>query len=224
LQILSLLSTSVFNNHLPNHQFRRYHLKMGSYLLPNIFLNSPWPGVIVWCGLFISDYALTLWCARLRAAGARDKFATEGSYEITPLYQRDIDSQRLISPRFLMTMVLNVAFLTGVFYLTSPGLYYFMLGMSVCLQLAIHVRHLRNLVLFRAALSDEVRGRIEYARPVMLRMSAVEMLTFSGLFLLLFVFTQNWFTAGGAFGCSVTALKHWRLAQKGGSRAQAQGA
>jgi hypothetical protein len=128
-----------------------------------------------------------------------------------------------------MVLVLNSAFLTVVFYLAaawlSPWLYYFVFGMWVCLQLAIHVRHLRNLFLFRAAIGDgEVRGRIEYPRSLMLRMSSLELLAFSGLFLLLFVFTQNWFTAGGAFACLLTALKHWRLAQKGGSRAQAQGA
>ena len=198
--------------------------------MPNVFLYSPWPGVAVWCVLFISDRVLTLRCARLYRAGAGDKIATEGSYELTPLYQRDTDSQRLISPRFLVMLLLNAALLTVVFYVAAAGgqplswLYYFVLGMAVCLQLAVHVRHLRNLFLFRAAIAGTVRGRVEYARSVMLRMSSVELLAFSGLFLLLFAFTQSWFTAGGAFACFVTALKHLRLAHKSGSRAQAKGA
>jgi hypothetical protein len=85
----------------------------------------------------------------------------------------------------------------------------------VLVQLAIHVRHLRNLVLFRAIINtDGVRGRIEYSRPLMHRMSACELLTFSCLFFLLFVFTQHWFMLGGATACLSTALKHRRLMRR----------
>jgi len=53
----------------------------------------------------------------------------------------------------------------------------------------------------------------------MLRMSAVELFVFSGLYLLLFVFTQSWFVLGGAVSCAGIALKHRRLAQSVRSRA-----
>jgi len=40
-------------------------------------------------------------------------------------------------------------------------------------------------------------------------MSSLELLAFSGLFGLLFVFTRSWFVMGGAFGCLLSAGKHW---------------
>ena len=61
--------------------------------------------------------------------------------------------------------------------------------------------------------SDVVRGRIEYSRRLTLRMSSVELLGFSGLFLLLFILTQSWFILGGTMSCLVTAVKHLRLAR-----------
>ena len=73
--------------------------------LPEIFLQNLWPWLAIWVVLYISDYTLTLTCARLYQRGVRDKIAFEGSFEITPYYQRDIDSLRLISPRFILALL-----------------------------------------------------------------------------------------------------------------------
>jgi hypothetical protein len=185
--------------------------------LSNIFFNALWPGVAAWSALYISDYAHTIQCARLYRAGANEKLVFEGSYEITPYFQRDIDSLRRVSPRFWAMLLVGVGMLSGYWLLSKyswPDLYNFGLGSMILVQLAVHVRHLRNLFLFRAMIStDGVRGRIEYSRPLMLRMSACELFAFSALFFLVFVFTQQWFALGGASGCLSTALKHQRLAR-----------
>jgi uncharacterized membrane protein YjjP (DUF1212 family) len=74
---------------------------------------------------------------------------------------------------------------------------------------------LRNLFLFRAVnYTDAVRGRIEYSRTLLLRMSSSESLAFSGLFFLTFIFTQSWFILGGAIGSLSLVAKHRRLAKK----------
>jgi hypothetical protein len=59
---------------------------------------TPWPGLFVWVVLFISDYTMTLICARMYQAGAKEKLVIEGSYEITPYFQKDIDSLKVVSP------------------------------------------------------------------------------------------------------------------------------
>ncbi len=108
--------------------------------LSNLFLNSLWPGLVVWGLLYISDYALTLSCARLRRAGAGDKIVVEGSYEITPFYQRDIDSLRPVSPRFVAILLLGVvtlAIFRNFAMQLQPELYYFALGALISVQLAI---------------------------------------------------------------------------------------
>jgi hypothetical protein len=184
----------------------------------SIFFSSVWPGLTVWILLYISDYALTITCARLYRGGVDEKLVLEGSYEITPFFQRDIDSLRLISPRFLAMLLVSTGLLATVWFLSvqsGPELYVFASGSLILLELTVHIRHLRNLFIFRAiSKSDCVRGRIEYSRPFILQMSSNELFAFSGMFLLLFVFTQSWFVLGGAATCFSTAIKHRRLARK----------
>lgn len=187
--------------------------------MPELFLDRLWPGLVAWTILYISDYSLTIVCARLYQAGARDKIALEGSYEITPYYQRDIDALRRVSPRFLAALLISLLWLSAVWWLAMeslfPPMYSFLLGGLILVELAVHMRHFRNLVLFRAVVgSDAVRGRIEYPRRLMLRMSSQESLAFSGLFAVVFLFTGSWFVLGGAVMCLSLAFKHLRLARK----------
>jgi len=188
----------------------------------SIFFSSLWPGLTVWVLLYISDYALTITCARLYRGGVCEKLVLEGSYEITPFFQRDIDSLRRISPRFVAMLFVSAGLLAVVWFLSSqsvPELYVFASGSMILLQLTVHTRHLRNLFMFRAmSKSDCVRGRIEYSRPFILRMSSDELFIFSAMFLLLFVFTQSWFVLGGAASCLSTAIKHRRLVRETASK------
>jgi len=187
--------------------------------LPNPFFDSLWPGMVAWSILYISDYSLTIICAHLRRVRANQIIVIEGSYELTPYYQRDIDSLKLFSPRFLVALVWSLFLLALAWALAIsqplPQLYDFVLGSMILLELAIHVRHFRNIFLYWSVNhTDEVRGRIEYSRPLAYRMSSYDLLAFAGLFLLLFAFTQNWFLLGGVATCLSTALKHRKLAKK----------
>lgn len=152
-----------------------------------------------------------------------EKIAFEGSYELTPIFQKDINSLRRFSPRFLAMLLISSGLLAFVWFLSAqsvPEMFVFASGALILLELTVHTRHLRNLFTFRAILnSDCVRGRIEYSRAFVLRMSANELFIFSAMFMLLFVFTQNWFILGGAATCFSTALKHRRLAKKESSKA-----
>jgi hypothetical protein len=177
-----------------------------------------WVGLIIWMALFISDYSFTLACASLYRRGIRDKIAFEGSFELTPYYQKDIDSLKRISPRFLFALMLALLMLSMIWFLSGfiemRQLYLLALGALVLLQLAVHKRHLQNFFLFRAMLqSDSVRGRIEYSRSLVLQQSSFELLLFAAIFALLALVTRSLFVLGGALGCASTSLKHWRLSQ-----------
>jgi uncharacterized membrane protein len=185
--------------------------------MTDFFVEYYWAGPLLWALLYVSDYTMTLTCARLYQAGAREKIAFEGSYEITPFYQNDIDSLRRVSPRFVLVLGLGIV----MFALSardsaesSPGLFSFVLGALILLQLMVHIRHVRNYVLFRAMATDGVRGRIEYARPQMLKASSVEIAMFAVMFAVAFAFTGSGFVLGGAFGCTVVSIQHWYLMRR----------
>lgn len=173
--------------------------------------------MVVWSLLYTSDYAFTIACARLYRG--QETVIFEGSYEITPLFQRDVDSLRVVSPRFVFMLLLSLGMLGFLWILNenspAPELYQFALGAMIGVELAVHIRHIRNLVLLRTiSRPDWVRGRIEYGRMAILRASSWECFAFSCLFAILFTFTRSWFILGGAFGCFSLGVKHRRLASK----------
>jgi len=195
--------------------------------MPEFFYRNFWAGWAVWTALCISDYSLTLTCARLYQSGVREKIVFEGSYELTPYFQGDIDSLRRFSPRFFRALLLTSVLLFAVWRLASlsePQMYSFLLGALVLVQLAIHMRHLHNFFSFRAVRTAAVRGRIEYSRVFILRHSALDLLLFSGLYFALFAFAHSWFLLGGSIGCLSTANKHWNLARHAETAARATAA
>lgn len=188
-------------------------------MLIDAFYASPWPGLLMWAILYTSDLILTMTCARLYQQGARNVVLFEGSYEITPYYQNDVDHLRLFSPRFFAALGATCALQGLVWFLTMrtlvlPDFYLFTVGAMVLVELTIHVRHVRNLFLFRALVAGEgITGHIEYPRPIMLRLSAIEIAVFAGLYLVLFVITESWFLLGGAVACLSLAINHLTLSR-----------
>ena len=186
--------------------------------LSSFFLDHLWPVLTVWSLLYISDHTMTIWCARLYRRAACEKIVFEGSFELNPIFQREVDALQWISVRFLLALVLTNLLLALIWRMDLPApaeLRSFAFGALVLIQLAIHVRHWRNLYLFRTMIgTDAVRGRIEYSRQFVLRMSAAECLAFSGLYAFLYLFTQSWFVAGGICACLLLAGKHWWLARR----------
>ena len=185
--------------------------------MPNFLFEHAWPGMVLWGLLYISDYALTITCARLY--GRQETIVFEGSYEITPFFQRDINSLRAVSPRFVFILLLTLGSLGLLWILNesspAPELWQFALGALIGVQLAVHMRHFHNLVLFRSINNtDLIRGRIEYSRPVALRASSWECFAFSGFYLMLFAFTGSWFILGGVATCFSLGVKHRRFAAK----------
>lgn len=179
-----------------------------------------WVGLIAWMIVYISDYTMTIVCARMYHAGVREKIAFEGSFEMNPYFQKDVNALRCISPRFVLALAFSSAMLAALWYLTRiagnwDAMYLFPLGAVLLLELAIHVRHFRNFALFRGVLvSGGVQGRIEYSRLLSFRVSSAEVLAFAVLYLIIGLITESWFVLGGAAGCLSLIGHHQRWRRK----------
>jgi hypothetical protein len=176
--------------------------------------DSPWLGPLLWVALYISDYLMTLTCARMYQA--QQTIVFEGSYEITPLFQADVNALRRVSPRFLIALLFSTGYLVVVqrtsSVVGSASLYTGVLGAMLLLQSAVHMRHFRNWFLFRNG--KAVQGRLSYPRVLLLRMSAFELLGFAALYLALFLATASIFILGGVLACGALSLNHYRLARR----------
>jgi hypothetical protein len=187
-------------------------------MLEPVLRDHLWPGVAAWIALYVSDYTLTIVCARLHRDTAAAHIVVEGSFELTPQFQGDIDTLRRVSPTFLLAMCTSTATLVLLWLLSAQGgreIYLLALGAMLGVECAVHIRHFRNFHLFKTCFGpDGVRGRVEYPRDVILRISAVEFFQFASLFLLLFLVTGSYLLLGAAAGCLSQAGKHkgWRRA------------
>jgi hypothetical protein len=189
--------------------------------------TSPWPGVVIWIILYISDYYLTIHSAR----GFREirHFQFEGSYELTPQFQKDVDVLQPISSRHLAMLVLCSLVIFLLWWviaerLTSPWLYNLYLGLFLLVEVAVHLRHLRNeFLVHEVRQNGGVAGQISYRKWFSYRVSAFEFYLIGTLFLIVAVLAFSSFFLGGALVCSGTGLKHSRLAKKTKELAVTQG-
>jgi hypothetical protein len=179
--------------------------------------TSPIPGVILWIILYVSDYALTIYSARgFHEIG---HFRFEGSFELTPQFQNDINALKPVSKRHVILLLLYSLLIVFIWWLTKrllffPWTYLLYLGMFLLLEVAVHLRHLRNVSLIREIRKGGgVEGQISYKKWFSYRISASEFYIYSALFLLFAVLTYSPFFLGGAIMCFGTGFKHSRLAK-----------
>jgi hypothetical protein len=179
---------------------------------------SPWPGVILWIILYISDYYLTLFSAQgFREIG---HFQFEGSFELTPQYQKDVDALKPVSRLHITLLILYSLLILFIWWFTQyffylRGVYLLYLGMFLLLETAVHIRHLRNIFLIREIRKNGgVGGQIRYQKWFTYSLSAFEFYMFSLLFLIVSALTYSLFFLGGALMCFGTGFKHSRLAKK----------
>lgn len=179
---------------------------------------SPWYGIFLWLILYTTDYYLTLYCARgFRQIG---HFQFEGSFELTPQYQGDIDNLRPVSRLHIILLFAYSLLILVVWWITRLSIYLewsypLYLGMFLLLEMAVHLRHLRNVALIREIKKNGgVEGQITYKKWFSYRLSALEFYIYATLFLLIALLTYSLFFLGGALMCYGTGFKHSRLAKK----------
>lgn len=180
--------------------------------------TSPWYGVILWVILYIGDYSLTIRSARgFREIG---HFQFEGSFELTPQFQKDVDALQPVSKRHITLLVLISILIMLLWWLTQrailfPRAYLLLLGMFLLMEVAIHFRHLRNLFLIgEVRKNGGVEGQIFYRKWFSYRISALEFYMFSALFLIIAVLNYSPFFLGGAIACFAVGFNHNKLAKK----------
>ena len=186
--------------------------------MENWLAISPIPGVVLWIILYTSDYYLTIYSARgFREIG---HFRFESSFELTPQYQKDIDALKPVSRLHIVLMIAYSLLIVAIWWLTRIVVYIrwsyvLYLGMFLLLEVAVHLRHLRNVSLIREIKKNGgVEGQISYRKWFTYRISAFEFYMFSVLFLLIAALTYSLFFLGGAIMCFGTGFKHSRMAKK----------
>ncbi len=180
--------------------------------------TSPWPGAILWILLYVSDYYLTVYSAQgMKAIG---HFKHEGSFELTPQYQKDIDALKPVSKQHIILLAIYTLIILLIWWLCTDLigirlLFTLYLGMFLLLEVAVHFRHLRNVFLIREIRANGgVDGEVTYRKWFSYKLSAFELYLFSALYLIVATVTYSPFFLGGAIMCIGMGLRHSRLSKK----------
>lgn len=182
-----------------------------------LIASKPFLVMLLWAITYSMDYYLTIIGARLYQDGAREYVRFEGSYELTPAFRKDIDALRPISTRFIGALGISIVliflvWLIAVEFLGGYVTFAVLVGALFLREGAILLRHIRNIALFVLMRSDDsIKGRIEYRKWLTLRVSAIELLSFGGLYFLLYLLDRSWFFLGGAVACAITGVQHLKL-------------
>lgn len=177
-------------------------------------LGNLWFAILFWMLLYVSDYILTIVGARLRAARSRHRVATEGSYELNTYFVSDVDKQRLVSVRFLFALTWSTLLIALIWFLSHADrslLVFFELafGGVILLELTIHMRHVRNIFSFhRQTHAGEMDGGVRFSRRYVYWVSALDLVLFASLYLILYLLIGRVFFVGGALSCGVLAIRH----------------
>ena len=187
--------------------------------------TNPWYGIILWIILYTSDYYLTVYCARgFREIG---HIQFEGSFELTPQFQKDIDALKPISRLHITLLILYSLLILIIWWITRLSVYLtwtypLYLGMFLLLEVAVHARHLLNVAIIQEARRHGgVDGQITYRKWFSYQISANDLYISATIFLIVALLNYSLFFLGGAIMCYATGFKHARLAKRARRIAQA---
>lgn len=179
-------------------------------------LDHPWILSLIWMVLYTSDYYLSLANARLYKR--QNYYKVEGSFELTPFYQKDIENENKFSVRFLTMLLLFATWIYVIAsYLDVPkfgvGI---LVGFFIMPEMETHVRHIQNTMLFRKLASSNpgATGQLTMTLESGYKKSATQLACYCSLMLVIFILTGSPMVLGGAIAFLLLALRHISLAKR----------
>lgn len=193
-------------------------------MLIDLFVKNLWACIGLWVLLTVSDYYLTIKGAKMYQRGANKHFIFSNGYELEPDHQKEIANLQPISFNFILSLIVYSGILATIYYTMSLKFFMFIWGGFILLQLAVHLRHFRNIILFHFAQKSEgIRGQIEYDHKISLRMSSYDFLSFGLLFLFIYLLSDSIFLLGGGASCLLMSARQIMLSRKDISSIEPEG-
>jgi hypothetical protein len=167
---------------------------------------------LVAVGLFVVDWTLT----HVGAAASKrvaERWAVEGSYELNPTWQAEVDAGRRFTWRLVGVAVALAALLLAMRYVVElgeldPAIFAAAAGAVLLLQAPTIMVHANNLQTFRdLADPTAITGSVRFSRWLVLRQAAWYLVRFAALWLVLWVPSQQAFFLGGALSCLLFARR-----------------
>ncbi len=181
-------------------------------------IQNIWIILLLWSFIYLGDYFLTIYSAKKFREQLADHYEFERSFELNPTFENDVNSLRLISPRHIIFWVLTSFLFYLLWWITNLSnirqLFYFIFGALFLLEIAIHLRHLRNIAIIKSYAEGAIFGQIKYSYWFGLKLSAWELFGFFIFYGFIAFVESSWFFVGGSLGCLILSIKHCKDSNK----------
>jgi hypothetical protein len=179
-------------------------------------LGKPLLVAAIWVLLYTSDYYLTLYGAKLRSL--QKVFVYQGSYELTPECQDDIDSGNRRSPAFFLWLGVGVLMLLMPLRIPEvpKWVYGFFVGYILFVELPVHLRHISNIWTYRSVLGSKpaLSGEVRLSQRGSYQRSAADLAAMAGFLVVCCGLTGSCVLLGGSLRSAHEAYRHWRLSKE----------
>ncbi len=181
----------------------------------DFLIGTPWLLALLWAGLYVFDYASTVWLAGVYPTILSKYVVFERGVELNPNFEREIAAPRGVSLKFVILLSLVV-----VIVLLSPLIGYafveFLAGALLLTWSFVNSRHLRNFLyvwLVRVK-PDGLGGQQVQSYWFMQRALAGEAFVWGLVYLALFILLFRVFFLAGTLACWTITLRAWLLANR----------
>jgi hypothetical protein len=181
----------------------------------DVLIGAPWLLALLWAGLYIFDYASTVWLSRVYRTTLSKYVVFERGVELNPNFEREIARAKGFSLKFVILLLL-----VAVLVLLSPVIGYafveFLAGALLLTWSFVNARHLRNYfyVWLVGRRPEALGGQQLQSYWFMQRQLAGEALVWALLYLFLFVLIGRIFFLAGVLTCMAVGLRAWLLANR----------
>ena len=181
----------------------------------DFLIDRPWLLALIWAGMYVFDYASTVWLGRAYRSMLSKYVVFERGVELNPNFEREIARGKGLSLKFVLLLLLVV-----VIILLSPIIgYNFMEFLAGALLLAwsfVNSRHIRNYIYVGLLRNkpDALGGQQVQSYWFMQKTLAGDALTWGLFYLFLFVLTWRLFFLAGVLTCGAIALRALLLANR----------
>jgi len=179
--------------------------------------DNLWIGLALWVVSYLCDYYMTLYANRLRMQYTAPYIEIEGSFELNPYYQKDIDSQRKVSSRFIFMLLFVSGWLAFTWFLAdmvhiTALIFPVALGIFLIPEFNVLGNHIILISTFRMmSVPGAAEGHLKQARWMIVRATAHRMGYWALFCFILFLLTGNLLLFGGALGELRSFLRYNRM-------------
>ncbi len=169
------------------------------------------PEIIIIMVLMFSDYYLTIWASKLRDKGHSNYFEIE-NYELNPIWQKDIQNQKIINFRQLIMTIAAFCFFIYIFEFDdmSYGFKEILIGVLLAHYGMLTGRHISNLLTYNYTKKhpDELIGKIKQSHEFSLHNSLYQYFVAIIPLAIIAIVNQKPMLIGCAIGAAFNIILH----------------